>query len=877
MSRKKRLLIYLLALGFTGFLLGSLAIVGTYLYFAPSLPEAEDLRDVRYQVPLRIYSSDGSLISEFGEQRRIPLSLEEIPDQLEQAILAAEDDRFYSHPGIDMIGIMRAAWQNIRAGRIVGGASTITQQVARNFYLTFDQTWTRKIREIFLSIKIEEEFTKDEILALYLNKIFLGNRAYGVGAASEIYYGKPVTELNLAQMAMIATMPKAPSRYNPLANPERALQRRAYVLGRMLELGYIGEGEYNEAMAEPVTAEFHGVKVEVDAPYLGELVRADMVARFGDETYTAGYKVVTTINSRQQLAARLAVQDALQDYDVRYGYRGPVNRLGAAVIDELPAAEDDPAERRSMLEELLADASSPARLLPAVVLAVDETRADIHVRGLGDAELGMDGLSWARPVGLGGEPGAEPEVPADVLAVGDVIYVRELPPEEADEGDDPEPAEDAEATEEEEAVARWRLAQVPQVQGSLVSVDPDNGAIRALVGGYDYYLSSFNRVTQARRQPGSSFKPFIYSAALANGYTPATIVNDAPVVFSDDLLDEVWRPENDSGRFYGPTRLREALVRSRNLVSIRVLQSMGVSTAVDYISSRFGLERDRLPRDLSLALGSASFSPLEMVSAYAVLANGGHEFEPYFVETITGPDGETIYESNPLRVCDDDCQEARREAELAAMAESESTAGADSAMVEAVETEPVGLTFPLEMDDLNLEPIKPPSRYAERLQSAQVNYLITDMMRDVIRRGTGVRARELGRNDIAGKTGTTNEYRDAWFSGFNDRVATTVWVGFDDFTSLGRGEYGGRAALPAWIEFMRVALDGTPEAGFERPDGLVSVRIDPESGLLASSENPDAIFETFIEGTLPEREPSNGSSRSDGGEKEDDTVEQDLF
>jgi penicillin-binding protein 1A len=875
MSRKKRLLIYSAALALTGLLLGSLTIVGTYLYFAPTLPATSELRDIRYQVPLRVYSQDGKLIAEYGEQRRIPLTLEDIPDQLEHAILAAEDDRFYTHPGIDLIGIARAMWQNITAGRIVGGASTITQQVARNFFLTFDQTWTRKIREIFLAIKIEQELSKDEILTLYLNKIYLGNRAYGVGAAADIYYGKAIDELDLAQMAMIATLPKAPSRYNPLANPERALQRRAYVLGRMIELGYIGQTDYEVAMAAPVTAEFHGVEVAVDAPYLGEMVRAEMLTRFGDATYTDGYEVITTIDSRQQLAANRAIQDALQEYDSRYGYRGPLRRIEPEVLDEIPPASGmtsdvDAPGRAEVLDQLLADVPTPARLLPAVVLEVDDTAATIHIRKYGEAQLGMDALSWARPVDLAtGQLGRTPELPSEVLAPGDVIQVLQLPFEEAD-------------IEERESIdipVRWRLAQLPEVQGALVSVTPDTGAIRALVGGYDYYLSKFNRAVQAQRQPGSSFKPFIYSAALANDFTPASIVNDAPVVFADDQLQDVWRPENDSGRFYGPTRLREALVRSRNLVSIRVLQSIGIATAIDYISTTFDLDRQRLPRDLSLALGSASFSPLEMSSAYAVLANGGYEFEPYFIESIKGPSGKPVYLANPLIVCDEECQ-AEREA---ANDDNESENAIDAMVHTLIDVTVSGLEagelvepLPLTLDD-ELAMIEQPTRYAERVQLPQVNYLITDMMRDVIQRGTGVRARELARNDLAGKTGTTNEYRDAWFSGFNRDVATTVWVGFDDFSTLGSGEYGGRAALPAWISFMRVALAGTDSAPHERPDGLVSVRIDPESGLLAASGNPDAIFETFIEGTLPERESEDAIINPDTGRKEDDTSEQDLF
>lgn len=839
MSRKMRLLLYAAAGGFTLMLLGLMAVIAAYLYFAPTLPDAEVLKDVQLQVPLRIYTRDGRLIAEYGEQRRVPLTLEQIPDDLEHAVLAAEDDRFYQHPGIDVFGIARAALNNIRAGRIVGGASTITQQVAKNFFLTFDQTWTRKIREIFLSIKIEQELSKDEILALYLNKIYFGNRAYGVGAAAEIYYGKPVGELTLAQMAMIATMPKAPSRYNPIVNPARALERRAYVLGRMLELGYIGQSAYDEAMAAPVTASYHGTVSEVDAPYVAELVRADLVARVGeDAAYAAGYRVVATIDSRLQAAANRAVQDALQEYDLRYGYRGPLGQVEPESLDETVLAEN--------FDAVTGNIHAPGRLQPAVVLEVTDVMARVFVRGHGVVELGMPGLEWAAPALDGRATGPSPKQPGDVLAAGDVIFVRAT-------GDD-----------------GWRLAQVPQVQGSLVSLDPQDGAVVALVGGYDFFLSKYNRAIQARRQPGSSFKPFVYSAALANGFTPATIVNDAPVVFADEQLEDVWRPENDSGRFYGPTRLREALVRSRNLVSIRVLQTVGIATAINYLADTFGFDRSRLPRDLSLALGSGAYSPLEMATAYTVIANGGYRIEPYYVEEIIGPDGQAVFHADPAIVCAE-CE--REEVPLPELNIAEEPADVAAQPLESLAED----AKVLPLDDaaaagliLRREP-----RHAERVQSAQVNYLIADMMREVIRRGTGVRALVLGRGDIAGKTGTTNEYRDAWFSGFNPEIVTTVWVGFDDFSTLGSGEYGGRAALPAWIDFMRAALDGTPEVYPERPPGLVTVRIDPVTGLLAGAGNGNAVFETFIEGTLPEEQAGNSRPGEHDNNKADEN--QDLF
>lgn len=842
-SRKLRLLIYIGGAGITLMFLGVLTVLGTYLYFAPGLPNAETLRDVQLQVPLRVYSRDGRLIAEYGEQRRVPLSMEQIPEDLKLAILAAEDDRFYEHPGIDVFGMARAAINNIRAGRITGGGSTITQQVAKNFFLTFDQVWSRKIREIFLALKIEREMSKDEILQLYLNKIFLGNRAYGVGAAAEIYYGKSIGELTLAQHAMIATLPKAPSRNNPLANPQRALDRRAYVLGRMFDLGYIDRERYEEAMAEPMTASFHGSVTEVEASYVGELARADLIQRVGEEAaYTAGYRVVTTIDSRLQAAANSALKDALHEYDRRYGYRGPIRRVPA---DEMPTgSNEDGLSVEQQLGLLLVGIRSPSPLVPAIVVDVDEERARVYARDAGRIELEMAALAWAAPAGNGRAAGPRPQQPADVLAVGDIVHVQ--------------PAKES----------GWRLAQIPEVQGALVSLDPRDGAIVSLVGGYDYFLSKYNRATQARRQPGSSFKPFIYSAALANGFTPASIVNDAPVVFADDALEDVWRPENDSGRFYGPTRLREALVRSRNLVSIRVLQGIGISNAIREVSSTFGLDRNRLPRDLSLSLGSGSYSPLEMANAYAVIANGGYLVESYFVEEIIAPDGSTLYRADPQVVCEE-CEQR-----LLAAAQAESAEGETEESLAYAGSNGTAETLPLDEPELESDAVLQEPRLAPRTQSAQDNYLITDMMRDVIRRGTGVRARELGRNDIAGKTGTTNEYRDAWFSGFNPEIVTTVWIGFDDFSTLGSGEYGGRAALPAWIDFMRAALADRPEVPLPRPPGLVTVRIDPASGLLADTENPQAIFETFVDGTLPPQEPS----REDGQrERKDDSSDQDLF
>ncbi|MCG8433585.1 MAG: penicillin-binding protein 1A, partial [Gammaproteobacteria bacterium] len=769
---------YLVVAGLVATTLGVMAVVGAYFYVAPDLPSVEALRDVQLQVPLRVYSRDGALIAEYGEQRRVPLRFEDAPKPLIQAVLAAEDDRFFEHPGVDYQGLLRAALNLILTGEKSQGGSTITMQVARNFFLSFEKTYRRKISEIFLALKIERELSKEEILTLYLNKIYLGNRAYGVGAAAEVYYGTTVDELSLAQLAMIAGLPKAPSRFNPLANPDRALERRSYVLGRMLELGHLDEATYSATLAEPVTAAYHGSVVELEAHYLGEMVRAEMVARYGDAAYTAGYRVITSVDSRLQRIGNVALRNALTAYDRRYGFRGPVSRL--ELTDDMTAEEFTAA---------LADIPSVASLRPALVTDVMDQSANILLPDNQAVLLNWESMSWAKPYIDGTNTGPEPEIAGDVLTAGDIVYV-----EQAQQGD-------------------WQLAQAPQVQGALVSIDPTDGAIVAIEGGYDFYSSKFNRVIQAERQPGSSFKPFIYSAALDADFTPATIVNDAPVVFADAALEAVWRPENDSRRFYGPTRLREALVNSRNLVSIRVLRSMGVGYAVNYLE-RFGFVRESLPRDLSLALGSVSLTPLQVVSAYAVLGNGGYRVEPYFIDRIIDISGEVIEQADPAYVCMDCYSESENESDLL-----------DIVVDIPDETQPVA--------------------FAKQVMSQQTNYLITGMMYDVIKRGTGRRALELGRNDLAGKTGTTNEFRDAWFSGFNSDLATTVWVGFDDFRPLGPSEYGGRAALPMWIEFMGGALKNVAERARHRPPGLVTVRISPETGLLASAGTPNAIFETF--------------------------------
>jgi penicillin-binding protein 1A len=799
MKRLAKIFKFLVVTGFLGALGGAIALGVAYYYIEPELPSIENLREVRLQVPLKVFSHEGKLIAEFGEKRRSPLGYEQIPRPLVQAVLAAEDANFYSHPGVDYRGLLRAGLQLALTGEKKQGGSTITMQVARNFYLTRQKTYTRKLSEILLALRIEEELSKPEILELYLNKIYLGQRAYGVGAAAQVYYGKRVDELDLAQTAMIAGLPKAPSTFNPLANPPRAIERRNYVLGRMLELDFIDRPAYDTAIAQPVTASRYAPPIEVEAPFVAEMVRADMVERFGEEAYTGGYSAFTTVRGNEQGAANRAVRHALDAYTERHGYYGPEDRL-----DPLPADE-------AGLDLVLADRPTVGELRPAIVTAIADQSASLY---LGEGErgtLGWEEIEWARPFIDTDRRGPKPKKVADVLNPGDLIRVRRV-------------AKDQETV--------WRLAQIPRAAGGLVALDPLDGAVRALVGGYDFYYSKFNRATQAKRQPGSGFKAFIYSAALDNGFTPASLINDAPVVFDDPSLEGAWRPENYSGKFFGPTRLRYALTKSRNLVSIRLLRSMGVEAAVRHIA-KFGFDPDELPKNLSLALGSADVTLLQMARAYAVLANGGYRVEPYFIERIE-QEGAVIYKATPSRVCRD-CD----------------TTAAGAAQG--------GTPAPRVLDERN-------------------RYLMYSMMQDVIRSGTATKARELGRQDLAGKTGTTNDQRDAWFNGFNQHLVANTWVGFDDNGKLGRGEVGGRAALPAWMEFMREALKDVPDEEPEMPEDIVMLRIDPRTGVLADATTEDAIFEIFRAEDAPGA--NLGTTGNDGGVKRQAVIPpptQDLF
>lgn len=722
-----------------------------------NLPSVEMLKDVQLQVPLKIYSADGKLIAEYGEKRRTPLTLDQVPKQLIDAVIATEDRRFYKHPGVDIRGIMRAVVNLISKGTKEQGGSTITMQVARNFFLTRTKTYTRKINEILLALKIEQELTKDEILELYLNKIYFGKRAYGVAAAAEVYYGTTVDKLTLAQMAMLAGLPQAPSAINPLNSPENAIKRRSHVLDRMLAYDIISRAEYDEAMDQPINTVYHGRPIELHAPYIAEMVRQHIVEQYGETAYDQGFQVTTTIDSNLQNVANNSLSRAVLEYDQRHGYRGALKKL---------------ATGSNYLSELK-DVPTVNSLIPAVVTEVRDQDAVVILKNGANATINMDGMAWAK---------ANATSAGEILAVGNVIYVSQRN-------------------------NQWSLAQVPLIEGSLVAVNPDTGAILSLVGGFDYERSSFNRAVQASRQPGSSFKPFVYAAAIENGFTTASIINDAPIVNDDPNSDE-WRPQNHTKEFYGPTRLRVGLTKSMNLVSIRLLQSLGIKKAVEFISN-CGIPSSSLPRGLSLVLGTNHLSPLELATAYSVFPNSGYKVESHFIQKIVDYQGKEIYTANFPKVCED-CE------------------------------------LP-----------------APRVMTPQTAYLVTSMLQDVIQHGTSKRALQIGRQDLAGKTGTTNDQIDGWYAGYNRDLVVTTWMGFDEPRSL--KEYAVNTALPMWVYFMEQALKGKPNHLQPQPPGLITVKIDPASGLLARPGQTDAIYEIFTEETAPKQIATNGNNNPGTG------------
>ncbi|SEO80254.1 penicillin-binding protein 1A [Nitrosovibrio sp. Nv6] len=744
--------VYALAAIFGLGLIGVLLIGFAALVTIPTLPSLEALTDYRPKIPLRVYSAEGVLIGEFGEERRRVVKISAAPERLKQAIVAAEDDRFYHHGGVDYLGILRAAYSNFTSGGVRQGASTITMQVARNFFLTKEKTLTRKFSEALLAFKIEHSLSKDEILELYFNQIYLGQRAYGFAAASEVYFGKPLQDINLAEAAMLAGLPKAPSRFNPVVNLKRAKARQLYVLRRMHDLGYITEPEFKAAEKQPMQVKRESQEYPVHAEYVAEMARQIVYERYNEDTYTKGFKVYTTVRQLDQEAAYKAVRQGVVDYDRRHGYRGPE----AAI--KLP---ENALEREEILEDALQEVSDSDDILAAVALAVDPKLVKAYRKGGEILEISGDGLKFAQKF-LSGKAAAGQQL----IRPGSLIRIRK-----SEKG-------------------AWQIVQLPQVEASLIAINPRDGAIRAMVGGFDFNRSQFNHVTQAWRQPGSSFKPFIYSASLEKGFTPATVINDAPLSFTaEETGSDQWDPRNFEGSYEGPVRMRQALAKSKNLVSIRILQAIDVQYAQDYVA-RFGFDPKQHPAYLPMALGAGSVTPIQMAVGYAAFANGGFRVSPYFIQRIEDVRGNVLEQSQP-----------------AVAGES-----------------------------------------AKQIIDPRNAFLMTSMMQDVVQRGTATRAKQLGRADLAGKTGTTSNYVDAWFCGYQADLVAIAWIGFDNPKSLGTNETGGHAALPMWMSYMGKVLKGTPVAAYAPPAGITTAKINPETGL---READGTLTEYFLEEQLP--------------------------
>jgi penicillin-binding protein 1A len=832
---------------FTIFCATTTALLGTYLYLNPSLPDVESLREIELQIPLRVFSADGKLIGEFGEKRREPVTFEETPSTLIDAVLSAEDDGFYSHQGVDITGLLRAVSQLVMSGSIQSGGSTITMQVARNFFLSRSQTFSRKFNEILLALKIERELSKEEILTLYLNKIYLGNRAYGIKTAAKVYYGKALPDLTLAQTAMIAGLPKAPSSYNPIINPSRALIRRNWILGRMQFLNKISNDEYQAAVNEPVSASYHGQQLDMYAPYVAEIARDKAIKLFGDKAYTGGYNVYTTIDSILQKAGQNAVVNGLLAYTERHGYRGPEQQLNTNLL--LPLDDQQQNTSSANKGRIVNDSSlgevnllpwldalntipTYGKLVPAVVIDIKK-KSFTAILASGETAT----VEWKNGLSKAGKYINEnfysptPNTAKKIVKLGDVVRLFAI--EEKESPKNTNKNKNGVATVDTvDTVAKktqWQLSQAPKAQASLVAISPKNGAIKTIVGGFDFNQTSFNRATQAKRLPGSNFKPFIYSIGLEHGLTAASIFNDAPIV------DEDWRPENASGKFYGPTRLRKALYLSRNLVSIRLLRSIGIDTAIKGME-RFGIDGKRLPKNLSMVLGTYVMTPLEVATGYTVFANSGYKVQPFLVDKIINSQDEIVFQETPYTVT--------KTASLTPNNNTPTPAIAELKLAPKMAATPS------------------PNKPAPRVMDERITYIMNSILRDVVERGTAKKAQVLGRSDIGGKTGTTNGPTDAWFSGFNSHLVATAWVGFDDNSKIGRREYGGTAALPIWIEFMKTALKDIPDTVPSQPNGVVTVRINPKTGELTTPDDPNGIDEIFLEENVPTELPE--SLQSDG-------------
>jgi penicillin-binding protein 1A len=729
-----------------------------YSHFEAELPDIKVLRNVEYQIPMKVYSQEGLLLGQFGDRKRIPVTIDDVPTQQINAFLAAEDSNFYDHKGVDFKAILRAGWQLLRTGKKKQGGSTITMQVTRNFLLTRDKTFTRKIKEIILALKIDGEFSKQTILELYMNKIFLGHRSYGIASAAQTYYGKNLTELNLAEQAMIAGLPKAPSHFNPITDSKRAIQRRNYVLDRMLALNFISQKQYVNAIILPPTAKLHTQKTEISAPYLAEMVRHKIVSEYGDAAYSSGMKIFTTLKADLQTTATKALRDSLHEFDDRHGYR----------VKSHPSIKNGDA---------ISDTKNIGSTIPAVINTVTDDTVTAELRNQEVITIPWKNLKSIRRFKTINYTDHPIKTPHEIVKTGDIIRIRLL--------DD----------------KTWKLSQDPEIEGAFVALNPTNGAILAISGGYDFYNSKYNRATQSSRQPGSGFKPIIYTTALENGFTAASIINDAPIVIDDPNLEAEWRPENYSHKFFGPTRLRTALRKSRNLISIRLLKKLGIAK-VRSTAIRFGFNPKQLPNSLTLALGSGQATPLQMARLFSVFANGGFRVTPFFIDRIESKTGDILFRAEPEVAC----------------------------------------------STCNNEEINE-KKYAPRIISPLVNFIMNTMLRDVVQRGTATRANKLGRKDLAGKTGTTNEQRDAWFNGYSSSIAATAWVGFDEPSPLGKSETGGRAALPIWIKFMEKALKDQPETELIKPQGIVNLLIDPETGLRA--QDGKGILEYFSSTNVP--------------------------
>jgi penicillin-binding protein 1A len=834
------------------------AIYSVYISMRSDLPSVESLKDIQWQTPMQIFSKDDLLISQFGEKKRIPLTLEQVPQQLIDALLATEDDRFYMHFGVDPIGLGRAILGKLR-GQDKGGASTITMQVARNFFLTREVTYTRKIKEIFLSFHIEDLLTKDEILMLYINKIPLGHRSFGFAAAAQVYYGKDLKDLNLAQIAVLAGLPKAPSTLNPIRSPKRAKERRAVVLFRMLKSGYITEQEYQTARLAPITGKRHGAEIQLNAPYVAEMAHKKMLSMYGkDKAYSQGFKVFTTINKKLQTAAQQSLINNLLDYDQRHGYRGPVSSLRTKNNANQILTQEE-------ITTALTQTSHFQLLDPAIVIGIEEKSIAIQLRNNETNNIQWQGLAWARPYINDEKQGAPPKSAKTILKYGDVILVNKMPDNS------------------------YRLGQLPMASAAIVSLSPKDGAIRAAVGGFSFRQSQFNRVTQAKRQVGSNIKPFIYSAALEHGFTLASLVNDAPISQKDTGTGGVWRPRNSPERYDGPLRVRSALAQSKNVVAVRLLKSIGLTKTIEHLSA-FGFNAKDLPLSETLALGSASLTPLEVATGFATFANGGFLIEPYIIERIENSQGDILYQADPALACNS-CFEDEALNLLEVPISSE-----DAELKNDMALSPAEL---FNKDNQAVEKIK----RANKVISAQNAFLITQALNSAIWgsdwsikpgwQGTGWRARTLKRRDIAGKTGTTNEAKDAWFSGFNKQLVTTSWIGFDDpghilgktvyNSNLGKNqttgtEFGAKSAQPAWIDLMRIALEDIKVDAFQPPVDIVSVRIDKATGKLTTKTDKSSRLEYFRLGNVPTEYVTQGISTDIlSGDNKGSEDEEELF